>query len=106
MQPCIRVKFERMPSDPSVESSVHRWVARLDSPDAPVRAACVTIEQAGRRHTAVTLKLLLADGFSATAATSHGDIYVAVADAFRAARRQLLARRAPDRAPRLALSLA
>ena len=106
MQPCIRVKFERMLSDPSVESSVHRWVARLESLDAPIRAAFVTIEQAGRRHTAVSLKLELADGSRTTAATSHGDIYVAVAVAFRAARRQLLARSATAHAPRLALSLA
>jgi hypothetical protein len=106
MQPSIRVKFERMPSDPSVESSIHRWIARLDSPDATIRAAFISIEPTGRRNTAVSLKLLIADGFSATAATSHADIYVAVADAFRAARRQLLERLAPAGAPRLALSLA
>lgn len=105
MQPYVLVKFERMTRDLSVEASVHRWVVRLESAGTPIRSASIVIEQA-RRCTAVRLRLELVDGSASTLATSHGDIYVAVADTFRAARRQLLARTAAGGGARFGLSAA
>jgi hypothetical protein len=92
MQPAVRVKFERMARDPSVEASVHRWIARLESANVPLCSADITIEKTDGERTAVHLKLDPAGGPSSTIITSHDEIYVAVADAFRSARRQLLAR--------------
>jgi len=106
MQPYIQVTFEGMTHDPSVEASVHRWVARLESASRPIHKASIAIERAGRRCTAVCLKLELVDGTAPTATASREDAYVAVADAFRAARRQLLARSAPGGQRRLGLGLA
>jgi len=104
MQPYIQVKFERMARDPSVEAAVDRWVTRLESLSAPIRDAFIGIEQTGRRGTAVSLKLELADGSTSKATTSREDIYVAVADAFRAIRRQLLERGAAARPAWLGLA--
>jgi hypothetical protein len=96
----IDVNFQRIDRDPSIESAIHRWVARFEAMRFEVRRAAATVEPAGRHRTAVRLALVLADGTSQTAATSHVDPYVAVSDAFRLVRRQLLAGSAsPDRAP-------
>jgi hypothetical protein len=98
MRPYVRVKFERMARDPSVEASVYRWIARLESTNVPIRGADVAIEKTDGRRTAVHLKLAIADGPSSTIVTSHDEIYVAVADVFRSARRRLLAHtKASDR---------
>ena len=96
MLPYIDVSFARVAHDPSVEASIHRWVARLESPTVSVQRAVVTIEQVGRRRLSVGLKLEIHDGATSIATTAHEDIYVAVADAFRAVRRELLARSARD----------
>jgi hypothetical protein len=53
----------------------------------------VSIDRRGRRRTLVGLTLSGSDG-THTAATSHHDAYVAVSDAFRALRHQLLGRSA------------
>lgn len=106
MQPFIDVKFERMTRDPSLEASAHRWLARLEAANVPIHGAAVTIEPASRRLTAVRLTLDLVDGPPCTAVSSHGEIYVAVAEAFRAAWRQLLARAASRGRGQLALRAA
>lgn len=92
--------------DASVEASVHRWVARLESPTVSVQRASITIEQVGRSRTKVCLKLDLVDGVASIATTAHEDIYVAVADAFRAVRRELLERVATTRRTRFAVAFA
>jgi hypothetical protein len=93
MQPYIQVTFDRMDHDPSVEAAARRGAPRLES-TAAIKGAFIAIEHEGRRRTGVRLRLALADGSASTTAAAHEDIYVAVADAFRAARRQLLARAA------------
>ena len=106
MYPYISVRFERMVCDSSVEASVHRWVARLESPTVSVQRALVTIEQVGRSRTTVRTKLDLVDGTAFTATTAHEDIYVAVADAFRAVRREVLERVAMPGRARFGMALA
>jgi hypothetical protein len=90
MSPHIDVKFERVPHDPSVEASVQRWVDRIGWTNVEVERASVTIERSGWRRTAVSLALSLLDGRSLTTSITHADVYVAVADVFREARKQLL----------------
>jgi hypothetical protein len=89
MQPYIEVKFERMAGDASVEASAHRWVGRLGAAGIAMRGVFLTLEP-GRRASMVCLKLELVGGAALTVLTSRDNSYVAVADAFRAARRQLL----------------
>ena len=55
------------------------------------RRAIATVETAGRNRTVVQLTLVLANGTSRTVAATRPDPYVAVSDAFRAVRQQLLA---------------
>jgi hypothetical protein len=89
MCPDIDVKFVRLPRDPSVEAAVQRWVDRIGW-NIEVDRAVVSIERIGWRRLSVSLELFPSAGKLVTAATSHTDIYVAVADVFRAARKQLL----------------
>jgi ribosome-associated translation inhibitor RaiA len=94
MSPHIDVKFARMPHDPSVEASVQRWVDRLGWANVEILRASVSIERSGWRRTSACLTLVLVGGRALTAATLQADVYVAVAEVFRAVRRQLLARAA------------
>ena len=89
VQPKIEVKFEGMPRDRSVEAAAHRWCARLETVSVPIYRVAVVIEKS-RQRTIVCLILDLVDGAVTTAAASHDEVYVAVADAFRMARRRLL----------------
>src|SRR5512146_3528627 len=89
MYPHIDVRFHRHVRDASLASTVHRWVARLEAMRFEVASADVEIGVDGRR-TSVVLVLTLANGRFATTVTSHVDPYVAVSEAFRSARRELL----------------
>jgi ribosome-associated translation inhibitor RaiA len=90
MCPHVDVKFVRMPRDLSVESSVQRWVDRIGWANVEVESAEVTIERSGWRRTSVCLTLTLTGERPFTAATSHVDVYVAVADVFREVRKQVI----------------
>jgi hypothetical protein len=100
MCPQIDVMFVRMPDDPSVEASVQRWVDRLTWMKVDVQRASVRIEPVGWRRTSVSLTLVLVGGSALATTLSHVDVYVAVADSFRAVRKQLLLQRAAARASR------
>lgn len=89
MQPKLDIRFHRCAVDSSLSATVHRWIARFLAMHFEVTRADVVFESAARR-TAITLTLVLADERTATAATSHVDPYVAISDAFRDVRHQLL----------------
>jgi len=89
MQSHVEVTFHEIARNPSLEASVRRWAARLEDAAEIVRAK-TTIERNSARRTVVSLTLSLADGEEPIIVTSHPDPYVAIADAFRAARKQLL----------------
>ena len=91
MNPYIRVSFQRVDRNPSIESAIHRWVARFEAMRFEVRRAIAVVEPAGRNRTTVHLAMALASGPSRTVTTTHTDPYVAVSDAFRSLRQQLLA---------------
>jgi ribosome-associated translation inhibitor RaiA len=92
MHPYIQVSFPGGTRDPSLEAAVHRWVARLESDIEDALQVDVMIERVGRRGTTVGLTLSGGVDGPRKAATSHKDAYVAVSDAFRALRQQLLYR--------------
>jgi ribosome-associated translation inhibitor RaiA len=89
--PFVDVTFLGLAHDRSLEAAAIRWVGRLAAMQFDVRDAAVTIGPAGRRRTATSLKLVLVNGEVAVASTAHEDPYVAISDAFRAVRRELLA---------------
>lgn len=90
MYPYIEIQFRGVPRDTSLESAIHRWVARFEALNIRVRRALVTIEASGRRRTSVCLALALANSAAPTVSNSHADAYVAISEAFRAVRRRLL----------------
>ena len=106
MERYVEVTFQRMPRDPSVETAAHRWVARLESANIAVRYAAIFIEQSDRRHISVWVTLHLGDGARSTTTASREDAYVAVGDAFRAARREQLERTTTGARARVAYSFA
>jgi hypothetical protein len=91
----IDVDFQRTDRNPSIESAIHRWVARFEAMRFAVQRASAIVEPGGRNRTTVRLTRVLADGTARTAATTHSDAYVAVSDAFRVVRQELLAAAAP-----------
>ena len=98
MTPYIDVTFQRIDRYPSIESAIHRWVARFEAMRLEVRRANATVEPAGRSRTAIKLTLVLGDGIARRAITMHADPYVAVSDAFRQVRQQALAAAPAERA--------
>lgn len=91
MLPYIDVSFPDHTCDRSVEGAVRRWIARLEAMHFEIAGADAAVARAGRKRTSVCLTITLGDGKLATAASTHSDPFVAVADAFRAVRRDLLA---------------
>jgi len=91
----IAVYFQGIDRNPSIESAIHRWVARFEAMRFEVRHAVAIVEAASRNRTTVRLSVVLAKGTSRTVEATREDPYVAVSDAFRQVRQQLLA--APDR---------
>jgi len=87
----VHVKFHRVDRNPSIESAIHRWVARFEAMRFEVRRAVATVEAPGRNRTTVTLTVVLANGIGRTVVSTRPDPYVAVSDAFRSVRQQLLA---------------
>lgn len=88
----VDVSFQDGSCDRSIEGAVRRWVARLEAMCLDVRGAAAAVARAGRMRTSVCLTVTVGDGNLATAACTHTDPFVAVADAFRAVHRDLLAR--------------
>lgn len=88
----VVVRFSGLPRNPSLEAAVHRWVARLEALRFAICGADLVIEASRRHTTTVTLELAIDGGSAVTTAITHADPYVAIADAFRAARQRLLAR--------------
>jgi hypothetical protein len=108
----LDIVFRGMAESPAVTAVVRRWAARLDRSCEYIRHCSVTIELPHRRQRSggtfhVRIELAVPDRVivaSRDPGLDHGheDVYVALADAFRAARRQLAnyasVRRLPMRA--------
>lgn len=85
---------EISPSD-SVEAAIHRWVARLEHVFDRIIRCKVRVEQPHKSHRhgrefEVHVLLEIPGTDITTSRTRHEDVYVAIADAFRATRRQLI----------------
>jgi ribosomal subunit interface protein len=88
------IMFHQLEHSDAVETAVQRWVARLEHIFDRITKCTVTVSQPHKRHRhgsefCVNVVVEVPGGEIAATNMRHEDIYVAVADAFRAARRQL-----------------
>jgi ribosome-associated translation inhibitor RaiA len=93
MQIPTEITFHGLDRSEAVEAVVERWVERCRLVNDRLEACEVVLHQPHRHHLRgrpfhVTLRLGV-PGRDVAASCVHADIYLAVADAFRAARRQL-----------------
>jgi ribosomal subunit interface protein len=91
----ITTTFRDMPPSPALQAAVERWGARLEQISDRIIGCDVAIEQPHRhRHHGSAFRIhIVLDVPGVQIAVSNQtneDAYVALADAFRAARRQLL----------------
>lgn len=92
------ITFHEIPHSDAVEAAIHRWVARLEHVHDRIIRCIVKIEQPHKSHRQgrqFEIHVVL-EWWGENIASSHHrheDIYVAIADAFRASRRQLLDQR-------------
>ncbi|HWO24129.1 MAG TPA: hypothetical protein VNO30_35545 [Kofleriaceae bacterium] len=83
---------------------MQRWVDRLGWTNIAIEHASVSIERSARGRTSACLTLVLSGGRALSTAISRSDIYVAVADTFRDARKQLLGLAGEPTGSRLAIA--
>lgn len=95
----LELTFHGMTPSPSVEASVERWLGRLEHTYGRIQRCSVVIDvphkrQRQGRQFQVRIDLQVPGREIAVTRDpmngSHEDVYVALSDAFRAARRQLL----------------
>jgi hypothetical protein len=101
------VTFRNMPAHLGAEATIDRWLWRIEEL-AHLEGCTVTVERIPRTGIAVEVALDAASGgriraHSRTCGSSDddGDVYVAIACAFRDARREVLARTARMQPTRL-----
>jgi ribosomal subunit interface protein len=91
----ITTTFRDMDPSPALQAAAERWVARLEQISDRIVACHVSIERPHRHHhhgSAFEIHVVVSVPGAQIAAShqSSTDAYVALGDAFRAARRQLL----------------
>jgi ribosomal subunit interface protein len=90
-----QVTFHGFRKSDAVEAAVHRWVARLELVYDRILRVEVRLDQPHRSHRQgrefeVHIHIEIPGVDIMTRHARHEDVYVAIADAFRASRRQLL----------------
>lgn len=91
----VDIAFRGMPVSPALEAAIHRWVARLGRVHPRILRCHVWVDQPHHRHRhgdRFQVKVVVAlPGGEITCAHEPGDtnVYLAVSDAFAAARRRL-----------------
>jgi ribosome-associated translation inhibitor RaiA len=91
----ISTTFRDMPPSPSLQAAAERWVGRLEQVYDRIVACHVTIERPHRHHLhgspfQIHIAIAVPGENLAVSHQTSKDAYVALGDAFRAARRQLL----------------
>jgi ribosome-associated translation inhibitor RaiA len=89
------ITFHELPHSDGVEAAIQRWVARVEPLHSRIRGCRVFVMQPHRRQRngrdfEIHVRLDIPGAEIAASRNHHEDIYVAIADAFRAVRRQLL----------------
>jgi ribosomal subunit interface protein len=91
----ITTTFRDMDPSPALQAAAERWVARLEQVSDRIVSCHITVEQPHRHQhqgSAFSIHVVVSVPGAQIAAShqSSTDAYVALGDAFRAARRQLL----------------
>jgi ribosome-associated translation inhibitor RaiA len=91
----ISTTFRDMPPSASLQAAAERWISRLEAVHDRIVGCHVTIERPHRHHAhgspfQIHIAIAVPGANLAVSHQTSKDAYVAVADAFRAARRQLL----------------
>ena len=94
MQIPTEITFHEVDQSDAVEAAVQRWVTRLEHVYDRIIKCTVTIGQPHRRHRHgsefnIGVVLEIPGGEIPVTHVRHEDVYVAIADAFRAVRRRL-----------------
>lgn len=94
MQIPTEITFHGVEHSDAAEASIQRWVARLEHFYDRITKCGVVVSQPHKRHRhgrefQVSVVLEIPGSEVTVTHVAHEDIYVAIADAFRAARRQL-----------------
>jgi len=95
MQTPLEITFRGMSTSPSVEATIQRWVERLDRSFPRLQRCAVVVEmphqhgQQGNRFQIGIELTVPGRTIAVSRELGHEDVYVALAEAFRAARRQL-----------------
>ena len=99
MQVPVDITFRGMAPSPSVEVAIHRWVSRLERTFDRILYCDVVVEIPHRHQRTgsafhIRIDVAVPDRMITVSRDpgrdeAHGDAYIAIADAFRAARRQL-----------------
>ncbi|HEU4734880.1 MAG TPA: HPF/RaiA family ribosome-associated protein [Kofleriaceae bacterium] len=93
----VATTFRDMLPSPALEAAAKRWAARLEQLSGRIVGCHVSVEKPHRHHLhgspfQINIQLAVPGGQIAVSNRTHPDAYVALADAFRAARRQLVHR--------------
>ena len=94
MKSPVEITFRGMSPSPTVETAIARWLDRLDNVHDRIQHGHVWIEKPHRhqqRGSQFEVRAVIAiPGHEVVVSQHHDDVYLAVADAFMSARRQLL----------------
>ena len=99
MEPAINITYRDIPSSPYVEAAVRDWIVRLGRLSKRIQRCEVVIQRPHQHHRQgqrydVRVELVVGDHVIAVSREpglepAHENLYVAIRDTFRAARRQL-----------------
>jgi ribosome-associated translation inhibitor RaiA len=94
MQRPLDILFRDMAPSAAVEAAIERWAARLEHLYGRIQSCAVIVEQPHHHHRQgnrfrVQVDLGVPGREIATRGAEHENAYVAISEAFRAARRQL-----------------
>lgn len=94
MQRPLDILFRDMAPSAAVEAAIERWATRLEHLYGRIQSCAVVVEQPHHHHRQgnrfrVQVDLSVPGREIATRGAEHENAYVAISEAFRAARRQL-----------------
>jgi ribosomal subunit interface protein len=94
MQAPVEITFRGMAPSPALEDAVATWIARLDHVDDRIQRCHVWIDLPHRHHRRgasfqVKISVAVPHADAVVSQDEHDDVYLALANAFAAARRQL-----------------
>lgn len=99
MQTPVQITFRGMEKSSALEEDIHAWIQKLEQVERRITACHVVVEAPHRHHAQGRLFHVRIDlhvpgkeivvGRDPGKDPAHEDVYVAVRDAFRAARRRL-----------------